>query len=376
MTRSQSPQFALDCFRLAATAYGIGVAVVGLDGRWREVSPALGAMLRSTVDTLTGRSMFDAIHPDDVAAAHADFEALVAGSLAMSDRRLRCLRGGGSGLPADSFPAHFSAARARDGRDGTDFLIVQVRDLTLAEVAQTTAQNDPDEASAPASRRQVQMYVDAVAHDLRAPLRSIESFSSLLVARAGDALDPIGRDHLGRIRQAAARMGSLLTALGELSRASVADLKPSPVDLSLLADWVAAELQDAHPEQTFQIRVQPGLSTRGDEHLLKLLLTQLLDNARRFTPEGEPVCVEIDGTGSDGVLRLSVRDHGRGFDMRYLHKLFQPFQRLHGAEEGAGHGLGLAIAKCIAERHLGHLHAESEPGGGSTFHLELPGLPE
>lgn len=352
---------------------GIGMAIVGLDGRWREVSPMIESMLGATVGgtagTLIDRSLFDAVHPDDAAAVRGDFDELVAGTIAVIDRRLRCLRRDGNALAPDGFPAHIHAALTRDGAGAAGSVVVQLRDLTSEE----TGASGP-EATLEVSRRQLQLYADAVAHDLRAPLRSIESFSSLLAERSGDALDPTSRDHLARIRQAATGMGSLLAALGELAHASVTDLKPGPVDISLLADWVAAELQDAHPGRAFRVRVQPGLTTRGDERLLKLLLTQLLDNAWRFTREDEPVCIEIDGTRFDGALHLSVRDHGRGFDMRYLHKLFQPFQRLHGADEGAGHGLGLAIAQCIAERHHGRLRAESEPGVGSTFHLELPGV--
>jgi signal transduction histidine kinase len=351
---------------------GIGTAIIGLDGRWREVGPMIGTMLGATADgtagTLIGRSLFDAVHPDDVAALRGNFDELVSGTIAVIDRRLRCLRHDDRASGADGFPAHIHAALTRDADGAAGSVVVQLRDRTPEE-----AGAEGPEAMLEISRRQLQLFADAVAHDLRAPLRSIESFSSLLANRAGDALDPAGRDHLARIRQAASRMGSLLAALGELSQAMVADLKPGPVDISLLADWVAAELQDAHPGRVFQVRVQPGLTARGDEHLLKLLLTQLLDNAWRFTPEDEPVRIEIDGRRADGRLLLSVRDHGRGFDMRYLHKLFQPFQRLHGADEGAGHGLGLAIAQCIAERHHGRLRAESEPGTGSTFHLELPG---
>jgi signal transduction histidine kinase len=351
---------------------GIGTAIIGLDGRWREVGPMIGTMLGATADgtagTVIGRSLVDAGHPDDVAALRGNFDELVSGTIAVIDRRLRCLRHDDRASGADGFPAHIHAALTRDADGAAGSVVVQLRDRTPEE-----AGAEGPEAMLEISRRQLQLFADAVAHDLRAPLRSIESFSSLLANRAGDALDPTGRDHLARIRQAASRMGSLLAALGELSQAMVADLKPGPVDISLLADWVAAELQDAHPGRVFQVRVQPGLTARGDEHLLKLLLTQLLDNAWRFTPEDEPVRIEIDGRRADGRLLLSVRDHGRGFDMRYLHKLFQPFQRLHGADEGAGHGLGLAIAQCIAERHHGRLRAESEPGTGSTFHLELPG---
>ena len=109
-----------------------------------------------------------------------------------------------------------------------------------------------------------------------------------------------------------------------------------------------------------------------DGHLLKLLLAQLLGNAWTFTRERAHARIEVGGRHDGDGLHLHVRDNGSGFDMRYAHKLFQPFQRLHGPDQGGGHGLGLAIAQRIAERHHGRLRADSEAGVGSTFHLDLP----
>ncbi len=130
-------------------------------------------------------------------------------------------------------------------------------------------------------------------------------------------------------------------------------MKPGPVDMGLLADWVSAELQDQEPHRQAQIEVQPRLICEGDERLLKLMLAQLMHNAWKFARPGEPVRIEVSGEREGNLLRMVIRDHGVGFDMRYAHKLFEPFQRLHGPEQGGGHGLGLAIAQRIAERHRG-----------------------
>ena len=218
------------------------------------------------------------------------------------------------------------------------------------------------------------MFADTVAHDLRSPLRSIESFAKLLEDRAGPKLDAAERMHLSRIRAAATRMSGLLGALGELSRAASASMSVAPVDLSLLAEWVLAELHDAEPGRTVEVDVQPGLLARGDEHLLKQLLRALLENAWTFTRGVERPRIEVRGERAGDRLRLAVHDSGRGFDMQYAHKLFQPFQRLHGVAEGAGHGLGLAIAQRIAQRHGGSVGASSVEGRGSTFTLELPAV--
>lgn len=227
---------------------------------------------------------------------------------------------------------------------------------------------------APAALRE-RAFADALAHDLRAPLRSIENFAGLLERRSGEALDEVSRDYLARIRAAATRMGGLLASLSELSAAQRAEPQRAPVDLSLLAEWVLAELADAHPQRRVETVVQPGLVMHGDERLLRQLLQQLLRNAWAFTAEVPDARIEVSGASDATGQRLQVRDNGIGFDMRYAHKLFEPFQRLHVVEQGAGHGLGLAIAQAIASRLGGEVRGESGPGTGTVFSVEWPAPP-
>ena len=222
------------------------------------------------------------------------------------------------------------------------------------------------------SLRAQQALAQGLAHDLRAPLRAIDSFAMLLGKQLQQgAVDETGLDYLQRIRDAAARMGALIDALQELTAAGRAELRDQDVDLSMLADWVGAELQDAAPGREAVIRVAPGLRARGDEHYLKRLLNRLMENAWTFSAPRERVEITVEGERTGDTLQLRVRDPGIGFDPQYADKLFDPFQRLHGADEGAGAGLGLAIAQCIAQRHGGRIRAESVPGEGSVFHVEL-----
>ena len=229
-----------------------------------------------------------------------------------------------------------------------------------------------DSTQLEAARRQLQLLTDAITHDLRAPLRTIEGFTTRVAASAHDRLDEREREQLQRVRDAAARMNSLLEELGELSRATHAAIQPTAVDVSLCAEWILADLQAAEPHRVAQLHVQPGLSARGDERLLRTMLGQLLHNAWKFSAAAPATRIEVSGTCGEGRARIVVRDHGIGFDARYLQKLFEPLQRLHTAEEGAGHGLGLAIAQRIAMRHGGAITASSRPGDGATFTVELP----
>jgi signal transduction histidine kinase len=149
-------------------------------------------------------------------------------------------------------------------------------------------------------------------------------------------------------------------------------MKSETVDHSMLSEWNGAELQDAEPCRTAEIEDAPAQVSAGDERQLKQMLTQLLDNAWKFSRDRDRVRIEVRGERDGDRLHVSIRDHGAGFDMRYADKLFEPFQRLHRVDEGAGNGIGLAIVQRIVERHGGRIRAESAPGQGSTFHLDLP----
>ena len=224
-------------------------------------------------------------------------------------------------------------------------------------------------------RREFEQFAYGVSHDLRAPLRAIDSFGALLRRELGDDLPGAAREHLDRVLGASDRLGNLLEGLLDLSRAGRNPLRVQPVDLSLLADWAVAELQEADPGREAQVEIQPGLAVNGDEALLRHLLQRLLHNAWKFAEPDQPVRIWLAGEQAGDRWHLRLRDAGRGFDMRYAEKLFAPFQRLHGPDEGAGQGMGLAIARRIVERHGGRISAESAPGEGTTFHVELPERP-
>jgi signal transduction histidine kinase len=226
------------------------------------------------------------------------------------------------------------------------------------------------EALVQALRAQQEALAYGISHDLRAPLRTIDGYSAMLEREAANGLGAAGSGHLARIRAATARMGALLETLLEYSRIDRGELARVPVDIGLFADLALAELQDLAPGKNVQAGIAPGLVALGDERLLRMLMVQLVRNAWNFS--GDDVVLDIGGARDGDTLRVAVRDAGSGFDTRYADRIFEPFQRLHLPEQGAGAGLGLAIAARIVARHGGRLHAESAPGSGSTFHVELP----
>jgi signal transduction histidine kinase len=246
----------------------------------------------------------------------------------------------------------------------------QSTDAGAPDPAALRSELEASDAQVRALRAQQEALAYGISHDLRAPLRTIEAYSAILERDAADALDATSRDQLARIRAAAIRMGALLEALLDLSRVERGELARMPVDLGLFADLALAELQDAAPGKRVRASIAPGLVAFGDERTLRMLMSQLVRNAWNFS--GDDVVLDITGTRDGEVLRIAVRDSGSGFDPQYAERIFEPFQRVHLPEQGAGHGLGLAIASRIVARHGGRLHAESTPGGGSIFHVELP----
>ena len=225
-----------------------------------------------------------------------------------------------------------------------------------------------------AADQRLQVLLQGISHDLRAPLRAIDGFATRLSRQLDQGEDAAAIETLARITATNTRMCTLVDGLVELARAGRAELRPMRVDMSMLADWCAVELQDADSGREAVIDVQQGLEVIGDERLLKTLLTQLLRNAWQFSATRPRVQIEVSGTRTEDGLALVVRDHGIGFDMAYADRMLEPFQRLHGSDDGAGDGIGLAIAETIVARHGGNIRAESVPGDGASLHILLRDL--
>jgi signal transduction histidine kinase len=220
-----------------------------------------------------------------------------------------------------------------------------------------------------ASNQELEAFCHSVAHDLRTPLRAIDGFTRSLERRIDD-LDERGRKDLGRVRQAAQRMGQLIDAMLDLSRVTRCPMHQEEVDLSAAAREIAGDLRPSEADLSGWFRIAPNLTAKGDPQLLWVVLENLLDNACKFSARCESPQVEFGAQQSNGHAVYFVRDNGVGFDMAYADKLFGTFERLHGAEFD-GLGIGLATVERIVRRHGGRVWAESEPGHGTTFYFTL-----
>jgi signal transduction histidine kinase len=233
-----------------------------------------------------------------------------------------------------------------------------------------------------AANKELEAFSYSVSHDLRAPLRSIEGFSQILLEDYASELDNEGRGYVGRVRAASRRMAFLIDDLLDLSRVTRAEMHRQTVDLSALAREIAAELRRSEPEREAEFTFEEGLVANGDARLLRLVLENLLGNAWKFTSKephariefgitSHPHHEEEQGASSSSSPAYFVSDNGAGFDARYSDKLFGAFQRLHGTEEFEGTGIGLATVARIVHRHGGRVWAKGEVGKGATFFFTL-----
>jgi signal transduction histidine kinase len=262
-----------------------------------------------------------------------------------------------------------SAATFLDAAGNIGGVVATFSDIAPLVHAEQEAQQRAIEAEA--LNRELEAFAYSVSHDLRAPLRAIDGFSQAVLEDYGGKLDATGETYLQRIRAGSQRMGQLIDDLLKLSRASREPLRPVTVNLSALADEIVAGLRNADPAREVEVRIQPGVTARGDKQLLNIVLVNFLNNAWKFTGEADRAIIEFGTTKQDEEVVYYVRDNGAGFDMTYADKLFAPFQRLHSLQEFPGNGVGLATVLRVLNRHGGRAWAEGQVGQGATFYFTL-----
>jgi signal transduction histidine kinase len=222
-----------------------------------------------------------------------------------------------------------------------------------------------------ATNKELEAFAYSVSHDLRAPLRSVNGFSQVLLEDYAQVLDEPGKDYLYRVCAASQRMGQLIDDLLQLSRVTRGELRHTLVNLSDLVREIATEFQQTQPTRQVEFFIASGLIVNGDSHLLQVVLENLLDNAWKFTRNQAHATIEFGGTEINGDTAYFVRDNGVGFDMTYADKLFGAFQRLHRMTEFEGTGIGLATVQRIIHRHGGQVWAKAEVDKGATFYFTL-----
>jgi signal transduction histidine kinase len=223
------------------------------------------------------------------------------------------------------------------------------------------------------SNRELEGFSYSVSHDLRAPLRAIDGFSSRLLRDFQEKLDEDGVRKLNAIKGNALKMGRLIDDLLAFSRLSRKDMNVTEFSMEIMMRDVWNEIVESNSDREVEFLIADTPPALGDPSLIRQVFVNLFSNAVKFTKGRKPAVIEAGSCGEGNDVAYYVKDNGVGFDMQYHEKLFGVFERLHNEEEYEGTGVGLAIVQRIISRHGGRIWAESTLNGGATFFFTLPG---
>jgi signal transduction histidine kinase len=222
------------------------------------------------------------------------------------------------------------------------------------------------------TNKEMESFIYSISHDLRGPLRAISGFSSMLFqGSADDCLDDKRKNYLNRIQLGAAKMSRLIDDLLRLSNISRQEMRQTEVNLSNVAETIIAELRESNPDRKVHIQIKEDISAFADLGLIKIVLSNLLGNAWKFTSKTENAQIDFATVDEGGRIVYYVKDNGAGFNQEYADKMFLPFHRLHQSEEFEGTGIGLAIVERIIRRHGGKIWAEGEEDKGAIVNFTL-----
>jgi signal transduction histidine kinase len=222
------------------------------------------------------------------------------------------------------------------------------------------------------TNRELEAFAYSASHDLRAPLRAIQSFASLITEDEGNRLTEESTSHLRRVTAAGKRMDILIRDMLSLAKVSAATVQKQPTDVSQLAAEIIHGLKAESPEREVAVTIAPGAVASCDPGLMRIVLDNLLSNAWKFTTRTAHPTIEFGFREVPGAREFFVRDNGAGFPPELAAQLFMPFQRLHAEREFPGVGIGLATVRRIVAKHSGSVRAEGAPNQGATFTFTLP----
>lgn len=334
------------------------VASLDLTGQFESLNHAAGELFGSG-NELLGKQLSDCILDEDLRQVSQYFAEACAGDAQQFE--VRCV--GLCGNPRD-LSITFLPIRVDDAIVG---VFAVAKDISERKKAQEQLQATLQELQR--SNNELQEFAYVASHDLQEPLRKIQTFSERLGARA-ENFDPQSRDYLERMRAAANRMQTLIHDLLDYSRVSSRGKPFEMLDTEQVLDGVLRDMETDLENSNAQVQREPLPPIQGDPTQIRQLLQNLLSNAVKFHKDEQPPCIRIYAEQEEsGEWTLSVEDQGIGFDEKYLDRIFNPFQRLHGRGVYPGTGIGLAIVKKIVDRHHARISASSTPGQGSLFRV-------
>lgn len=367
--------------RLAAESTGLGTWDFDVERRTLKLSERAATLFGlGTAPTDAGFEQFlERVHPEDRSQTESNF--------------MKCLEASGPGkanmeyrivMPNESFRWVLTLARAFSNSAEPSGKVVRligtVVDITDQKIKQAEAEalNERLEvkvrertSTLSSVNKELETFVYSASHDLRAPIRKIAAFSQAIIQNDADRLSATGRRYFDRITAAASKMEQLIDDILRLARTTRKPLAPVDCDMSAMAREIADELKADDPARQVEFVIADDARAQGDRELLAIALRNLLANAWKFTSKHAQARIEFGMKTAEGRRVFFVKDDGAGFDMRYAHKLFGAFQRLHPEEDFSGTGVGLGMVERVIRRHRGRLWAEGIVEQGATFFFTL-----
>lgn len=367
-----SPQ---DPFALAFELAAVGMALLRPDGRLERANAALCELLGQSEAELRRFGMQGMVQSEDLEQEAATRARLLASESAQERSELRLRHKSGRTVWGS-----LSRILVRDASGEPLYFLDQVQDLTerrRAEKEIVLLNNLLEQrirrrtAELEESNEDLRDFAYSLAHDLRAPLASIDGFSAQLEEQLQDTLDARSSHYLRRVRAGVRLMADLTDGLLALSDIARTDLQHQEVDLSALASDIVGRMRDHEPGRNAIVEIERTPLAKGDSRLLANVMENLLGNAWKFSGRNPVTHIRFYAQTESSRCCYCVRDNGAGFDPAYISKLFTPFHRLHTAAEFQGTGIGLALVRKIISRHGGRIWAESRPGEGAAFYFTL-----
>jgi PAS domain S-box-containing protein len=342
------------------------LCIAGFDGYFKKLNPAWEVVLGFSLEELMSKPYADFLHPEDREVTRSEAGKLAAGQITKAfQNRYQCKDGSYKWLSWNSYPIPAAQLIYGSARDITEHKKAegQIRDLNV------TLEHRVVELDA--TNRELEAFTYSVSHDLRAPLRRIDGFSQLLMEDYSAALPEDARRYLSRVREGTLHMGNLVDDLLNLARIGRKELNRQVTGLDSVVAEIISEQKRETEGREIEWRIQALPFSDCDPALLKVVMTNLISNAVKYTRPRQRAVIEIGTVEQDGGLVIFVRDNGVGFSMKYADKLFGVFQRLHRVEDFEGTGVGLATVQRIVHKHGGRIWAEAEIDKGATFYFTL-----